>query len=343
MLNKTVEQLLPPFSNEGIDLIFTDPTDDDYLCIICLRVMNQPTETPCSHVFCKRCIEQWCQHEPSCPACRSNIQYNQLHASTYLQRKINQLCVKCEFNTICDTDRIQWQHYLKQHRYKECKLAQLLQHYIDFCNGSIKDTVITDISHVNDIGIKLLMYITDQLNLDRSNCIEKTDLTQLLFQYAEQQHLQSTQSYHTNEYTHTCTNTQQSSDNDTMYNYSDWSIKQLKNALKLKSVDHVDKILERNELEQLCRQNFIINKPSLPQPNIAPPVHNSSNNRNNNNTTRSNNTRSTSYTNGSHSGNRTGTTTSNNINCINQNSTEQSSNMNTNNSTGNNHKDCCIQ
>lgn len=252
--NLTADKLLPPLSSEGIDLQFTDETllEQDFSCNICLRVMYTPTETPCAHAFCKTCIKSWLHRDSVCPLCRRDVKPYQLHTSTYLQRKIGQLHVQCEFK--CGT-AVQWQHYT-DHRYKQCSVARLLQHYIEFCSGTVDDSVISDIAHVNDIPIKLLMHIADQLHLDRSNCIEKSDLTGLLFRYAEQQHSLATQT--------------KRSKIDPMYDYTDWSSKQLKTALRLKHVPNVENILERGELETLCRQNFILRKPNLKP--VAQPV-----------------------------------------------------------------------
>ncbi|KAI4800284.1 hypothetical protein KUCAC02_013371 [Chaenocephalus aceratus] len=48
------------------------PTEDQFLCSICLDVFTDPVSTPCGHNFCKACISQhWDRNVPSqCPNCK---------------------------------------------------------------------------------------------------------------------------------------------------------------------------------------------------------------------------------------------------------------------------------
>lgn len=41
--------------------------EDEFICIICLDLMYQPTTTNCGHTFCKHCLKRAAQ----CPTCRA--------------------------------------------------------------------------------------------------------------------------------------------------------------------------------------------------------------------------------------------------------------------------------
>jgi Ring finger domain len=41
-------------------------------CMICRQVRRDPACPPCGHVFCWMCLQQWLEHRPSCPYCRTS-------------------------------------------------------------------------------------------------------------------------------------------------------------------------------------------------------------------------------------------------------------------------------
>jgi hypothetical protein len=46
--------------------------DEETECSICLE-KGLDCELPCRHQFHRKCIENWIEFKPSCPACRTNI------------------------------------------------------------------------------------------------------------------------------------------------------------------------------------------------------------------------------------------------------------------------------
>ncbi|KAM9845983.1 E3 ubiquitin-protein ligase TRIM21-like [Aulostomus maculatus] len=51
------------------------PSEDQFLCSICLDVFTEPVSTPCGHNFCKNCITtHWNSRDsPTCPLCKKSF------------------------------------------------------------------------------------------------------------------------------------------------------------------------------------------------------------------------------------------------------------------------------
>eukprot|EP01083_Nonionella_stella_P092874 260130_1 len=80
--------------------IFVDrDASDEYLCIICLDVMNRPAQVGCDggHIFCRECINPLIKASPSteCPVCRTVFHVSSIVEIPYIQRKIADLFVIC--------------------------------------------------------------------------------------------------------------------------------------------------------------------------------------------------------------------------------------------------------
>jgi len=75
---------------------FIAPVDDDFICVICNDVMQEPQQTPCEHVFCKPCILEWIQRNTTCPVDRKKFHMNHLKpAARYFRNQILKLVIKC--------------------------------------------------------------------------------------------------------------------------------------------------------------------------------------------------------------------------------------------------------
>eukprot|EP00923_Selenidium_pygospionis_P027092 GHVN01048658.1.p1 GENE.GHVN01048658.1~~GHVN01048658.1.p1 ORF type:complete len:287 (-),score=22.91 GHVN01048658.1:45-905(-) len=46
-------------------------TTEGLKCPLCYNICEDPASTPCGHVFCWGCVEQWCSTTPVCPFCRT--------------------------------------------------------------------------------------------------------------------------------------------------------------------------------------------------------------------------------------------------------------------------------
>ncbi|XP_039621454.1 tripartite motif-containing protein 16-like [Polypterus senegalus] len=51
------------------------PSKDQFSCLVCLEILNNPVTIPCGHNYCKKCIEACWDHtgEWSCPYCRETF------------------------------------------------------------------------------------------------------------------------------------------------------------------------------------------------------------------------------------------------------------------------------
>jgi hypothetical protein len=90
---------------------FKEEVGKEFICSICHRVMMQPVETPCGHLFCLSCLEnvhQKFQEEgkwyPRCPVCEEEYLYDAVQAAPFnLRGRLGALeckCPHCSFHGI---------------------------------------------------------------------------------------------------------------------------------------------------------------------------------------------------------------------------------------------------
>ncbi|KAI1282610.1 RING finger protein [Halotydeus destructor] len=60
-------------------------------CPICHDMVKRTYITPCSHIFCKSCILEWLQRNPTCPTCRKFTLVANVHRVAQLDKVIRSL------------------------------------------------------------------------------------------------------------------------------------------------------------------------------------------------------------------------------------------------------------
>lgn len=75
---------------------FVDEVDKEFVCSICMMVVERPLESPCEHVFCTKCIVGWITQDTRCPVDRKALHLRNLSAPARLYRNLwGKLKVKC--------------------------------------------------------------------------------------------------------------------------------------------------------------------------------------------------------------------------------------------------------
>lgn len=76
---------------------FVGEVDKEFLCTICMMVLENPKETPCEHMFCAQCIKDWMAVESHCPVDRIRLHLVDLRPTPrYFRNLLNKLEVRCE-------------------------------------------------------------------------------------------------------------------------------------------------------------------------------------------------------------------------------------------------------
>ena len=89
----------PPKSGSCADhqygqLQFVDAVPEDFICQICMKVLQEPHVTECcGQHYCKACLEKWFTQSGNCPHCRETG-FRHILYKPY-QRKINDLQIIC--------------------------------------------------------------------------------------------------------------------------------------------------------------------------------------------------------------------------------------------------------
>jgi hypothetical protein len=70
--------------------------EEELECPLCFKLLAEPCAVPCSHNFCRLCLQRTLQeHKPLCPVCRSDISFlnpNDLRTNGLLQTILKSIC-----------------------------------------------------------------------------------------------------------------------------------------------------------------------------------------------------------------------------------------------------------
>ncbi|CAN6231599.1 unnamed protein product [Urochloa humidicola] len=78
---RRVAHCLSPNRGEGSNFQTNKeiPKEPIFTCPICWNKMEEPSTTPCGHVFCTTCIKQAIKVQKKCPTCRKGLRATSVH------------------------------------------------------------------------------------------------------------------------------------------------------------------------------------------------------------------------------------------------------------------------
>lgn len=86
----------------GLDIaMFVSAIDDEFLCCICKMVLENAVQSPCEHVFCAECINEWLVIRERCPVDQSFLNCNDLSPlPRYFRNLLQKMEVRCQFGKL---------------------------------------------------------------------------------------------------------------------------------------------------------------------------------------------------------------------------------------------------
>lgn len=77
---------------------FIDKTNEKFYCSICKLILEDPMQSPCDHLFCKKCINEWLAVNEICTVDFGSLKVDDLKpAAGILCNMLNGLEIKCDF------------------------------------------------------------------------------------------------------------------------------------------------------------------------------------------------------------------------------------------------------
>ncbi|CAF3295251.1 unnamed protein product [Rotaria socialis] len=88
--------------------------DNEFICTICQKPLDDPRCTPCDHIFCGNCITEWIQRKiHTCPTCRQPLRHQELTQANRIVRSIvGKFRVKCMACVKIDLERSDFERHM---------------------------------------------------------------------------------------------------------------------------------------------------------------------------------------------------------------------------------------
>ena len=105
--------------------------EGDLICSISTNVLEDPVQTPCSHVFCKKCIQKWLDTgSNNCPIDRELLALDLLKPESRITvRRLNRLSIRCKnYSTGCRLmSLLEDMPRLMEHEANDCNVAEYIE------------------------------------------------------------------------------------------------------------------------------------------------------------------------------------------------------------------------
>ena len=103
--------------------LFVEPPSDDFICGLCLDVLNNPHQCRNGHCFCYGCICSALAVQKVCPLCKCSMNVESMNSNLLVRNLIDKSYVKCE-NVGCDwTGTL---HRFESHFVNDCDYRLLI-------------------------------------------------------------------------------------------------------------------------------------------------------------------------------------------------------------------------
>lgn len=99
---------------------FVGEVDEEFICLICYMVLENPLQLSCDHVFCSDCIRRWLLVQTNCPVERQVVRLADIKPiPRYFRNMLNKLQVRCEFGKLT----LDNEFFLNKHHLAEVTFA----------------------------------------------------------------------------------------------------------------------------------------------------------------------------------------------------------------------------